>query len=340
MKVVVYGAEQRVGALTGDGIVDLNLAYAKYAGESEDEPLPYALASAMAPANLQDFILAGSRAIENAHSSLEYLERGAYSKSGFRGEPICFEPGSVKLHAPLANPGVRIGMAGGNFPDHSVGIQRRRRPNITAEEIIPEYRANGMWGYWKLPANVIGPDSQLTYPALTQRLDYEAEVTIVLGKRGKDLTPDRLKEFIWGYTMQVDWSLRDQREPRDLKFNIGKNFDGSSTLGPCIVVDEISDPADVPFETHVNGELRQRGNTRDMIFSFGEYLEYLSRDNTLRPGDMISAGTCAGTAADASEPDPNGGLSSKLFLRPGDVVDVSSSLIGTIRTTIVAKQEA
>jgi acylpyruvate hydrolase len=340
MKIVVYGPQRRTGAMTDEGIVDISGAFAKFAHEVRDEPLPYALATSMAPANLNDFILAGPRAIENTTLALEYLAQRAADKKGIEGEDLVADPASVRIHAPLAHPGVRIGMSGGNFPDHSVGIQRRRRPNITIEEIIPEYRANGMWGYWKLPANVIGPTDDLTYPSRTQRLDYEAEVTIVLGKAGKNLTPDRLDEYIWGYTMQVDWSLRDQREPRDLKYNIGKNFDGSSSLGPCIVVGEIANAADVPFETHVNGELRQKGNTCDMIFSFGEYLEYLTRDNTMRPGDMISAGTCAGTAADASEVEEGGGLSPKLFLRPGDFVEISSPLIGTIRTRIVSGQEA
>ena len=186
----------------------------------------------------------------------------------------------------------------------------------------------------------MGQDGELVYPGLTDRLDYEAEVTLILGQEGKDIPADRLADYVWGFTMQIDWSLRDQREPRDLKFNIGKNFDGSSSLGPCISVDEMEEPYNVPFETHVNGELRQRGNTKDMIFSFGEYLEYLSRDNTMRPGDMIAAGTCAGTAADASEVDENGQLSPKLFLRPGDTVEVASSAIGSLRAKVLAKTES
>src|SRR2546421_5369643 len=98
--------------------------------------------------------------------------------------------------------------------------------------------------------------------------------------------------------MLADWSIRAPRETPGgpLNFNFPKNFDTSCSMGPCVAVGEI-DPTNVDMETLVNGECRQRFNTRDMVFTFGEYLEYLSRDFTLYPGDIISGGTAAGTAA-------------------------------------------
>ncbi len=119
----------------------------------------------------------------------------------------------------------------------------------------------------------------------------------------------------------------------DESFGYYKNFDGCSTIGPQIVVNEISNPQDVPNETRVNGEVRQSSNTKDMIFGFAEYL---SRDFTPEPGDVISAGTAAGTAMDSSEfldgrPKPD------LFLQPGDVIEVSSPLIGSITNEVLAK---
>jgi len=98
-----------------------------------------------------------------------------------------------------------------------------------------------------------------------------------------------------------------------------------------------ADPTNIDMETLVNGECRQRFNTRDMVFTFGEYLEYLSRDFTLYPGDIISGGTAAGTAADSSELMLDGTSAPARFLKPGDIVEMSSPSIGLLRTRIVAK---
>jgi 2-keto-4-pentenoate hydratase/2-oxohepta-3-ene-1,7-dioic acid hydratase in catechol pathway len=121
-----------------------------------------------------------------------------------------------------------------------------------------------------------------------------------------------------------------------------KNFDGSIAAGPYVVVSEFANAQDIAWETRVNGELRQQGNTKDMTFSFAEYVEYMSSDVTLLPGDVISAGTTAGTAQDSSELLPSEAgkppvRSPERFLKPGDVVEVSNSGMGTLRNRIVAK---
>jgi acylpyruvate hydrolase len=108
-------------------------------------------------------------------------------------------------------------------------------------------------------------------------------------------------------------------------------------MGPCIAVGE-ADPTNVDIETFVNGERRQQFNTRDMVFTFGEYLEHLSRDFTLYPGDIISGGTAAGTAADSSDLLPDNTSAPGRFLKPGDIVEMSSPAIGSLRTRVVAKR--
>ena len=119
-----------------------------------------------------------------------------------------------------------------------------------------------------------------------------------------------------------------------MSYNLAKNFDGSTSMGPCIVVGELH-PQDVPVETRINAELRQRYNTSEMIWSFGEILELLSQDFTFVPGDVISGGTNAGTAADKSKKGPDGVKPLDLFLKPNDVVEVSSPPIGALRNRIV-----
>lgn len=163
----------------------------------------------------------------------------------------------------------------------------------------------------------------------------------MLGKRGVDLKPAQLPDYVWGVTMLGDWSIRSPRDNPGgpLNFAFPKNFDTSCSLGPCIAVGEV-DPTDVDLETLVNGERRQRFNTRDMVFSFGEYLEYLSRDFTLYAGDIISGGTAAGTAADSSELLADGSSAPERFLKPGDLVEMNAPAIGSLRTRVVAKRKS
>jgi 2-keto-4-pentenoate hydratase/2-oxohepta-3-ene-1,7-dioic acid hydratase in catechol pathway len=241
----------------------------------------------------------------------------------------------VELHAPW--PGRRIACAGGNYGDHLLGMDINMRGNkdSTLEKVVARTREAGNWGFWKVPANVAGPDDELPYPARTRYLDYEGEAAIVIGKRGKNVKAGQLKEYVWGVTLMNDWSIRDGGgQPRLMSFNLGKNFDGSTSMGPCIVVGEL-EPDNVDVELRLNGEVRQKYNTKDMIFSFGEVLEFLTADFTFVPGDVISGGTAAGTAADSTKVLPDGTRPVERFLKKGDVVELSSPKIGLLRNKIV-----
>jgi 2-keto-4-pentenoate hydratase/2-oxohepta-3-ene-1,7-dioic acid hydratase in catechol pathway len=341
VKVAVYGLEHRVGILDGEDVIDIERAYAKLAREVQDHPLPYAAAAAATPAGLESFVTLGGRAIESAQQALEHLSR-AGDKVGARGEQIVYPLGGTKLHAPLAHRGVKLCMAGANYADHLFDMMRAQDPSVTMEQVKERSRERGIGGFWKLPAFVADPEDDITYPVKTTYLDYEGEVGIVIGRRVKDAKGSDLKSCIWGYTLQNDWSARDQRDNvvGTLSMNLMKNWDGSVSIGPVISVGEIQDPQEVSFETRVNGQARQSGNTRDMTFSFGEYLEYVTRDITFGPGDMIAAGTCKGTAMDSTPRVEGGGFADdKLFLKVGDVVEVSSPLIGVLRNRIIAKQQ-
>jgi 2-keto-4-pentenoate hydratase/2-oxohepta-3-ene-1,7-dioic acid hydratase in catechol pathway len=348
MKLVVYGPEKRLGALEGEQVIDLNLAYAKYLSERRAEPLPYQMAAAIVPADLDAFILSGQRGIEGAQQAVEHLLRSAGDRIGVRGERLIEAKGDVKIHAPYANR-ARIMMAGGNFIIHSQGMGYRgtggERMNL--DQIYAESRKRGIWGFYCFPENAKGPDEDVIYPARTDRLDYEGEVAVILGKKGKDIRAADGKDYIWGYMLQNDVSARTTLpapDNRQSSFARPKNFDGSICGGPCIVVDQIPDCHNVTWETRVNGDVRQTGNTKDMTFNFYEYLEYMSSDMTLLPGDVISAGTTAGTAQDSSEllpgtmgPGDQPVRDPKLFLKPGDVVEVSNPIIGVLRNRIVGK---
>jgi 2-keto-4-pentenoate hydratase/2-oxohepta-3-ene-1,7-dioic acid hydratase in catechol pathway len=338
MKIVVYGVERRVGAVVGDQVIDVNRACAKYLHERQGEPRAWAMANALTPADLGAFIDSGPRALEHSQKAIEYILKEADGKLGLAGGRLVHALSEVKLHAPKPSPASRIACAGGNYAQHSAGMQTAQGgETVTAQQMYDKARAAGMWGFWKVGREAVGPEEDVTYPSRTQRMDYEGEVAIILSKAGKDVTQAQAGDMVWGITLLCDWSIRDGRgQTRGMSFNLGKNFDTSTSIGPCVIVGEL-DPQNVDVQTTVNGDVRQKYNSKDMTFSFAEYIEYLSQDFTFLPGDVVSGGTGAGTAMDSSPRNPDGSSPPDRFLKPGDAVEVSSPQIGVLRNNIVAK---
>jgi 2-keto-4-pentenoate hydratase/2-oxohepta-3-ene-1,7-dioic acid hydratase in catechol pathway len=324
MKLVVYGLGQRVGVLKDNSVIDLNAAYAKYLHEAKGETLADAVAAVTVPSDLAKLIEGGRRSLDEAYKGIEHLAH-AKNQNAVNGAKLVHDADAVKIHAPRPN-GTRIACAGSNFQSH-----RDRMAARSGREIRKPF----IWGFWKV-SDPIGPDEDMIYPTRCDRLDYEGEAAIILGKGGKDLKPEQLKEFVWGVTLFCDWSIRTREQLGPMNFAPGKNFDTSFSLGPCIIVDEL-DCTNIDIETFVNGQRRQSHNTKEMTFSFAQYLEYLSRDFTLKPGDLICSGTGEGTAADASPTNADGTQPPDLFLNVGDNVEIKSPQIGSLKARIVAK---
>lgn len=337
MKFVVYGPERRVGALVGDQVIDVNRAYAKYLREKQGEARPNAMAAAVVPSDLAGLIESGARGLEGVQQALDHLG-SAQDKEGVGGATIVRPAGSVKLMAPMPGPGSRIACGGANFAKHSAGIMSIMSGKPTTEkEVHDRARSEGLWGFWKLSRGMLNPDDAMSYPKRTERLDYEGEVAILLNKPLKDASEAQARQAVWGVTLFVDWSIRDGGGvPRAMSFNLGKNFDGSASLGPCVVVGEV-DPENLEVETRLNGELRQQYSTAEMIYTFPEILAYLSRDFTFLPGDIITGGTGAGTALDSSPKGADGKQVADRFVKPGDVLEVSSPKIGVLRNRVTAR---
>ena len=310
MKIVVFGPERRVGGLLGDRVVDLNLA---------DPTLP---------ASLERFIEGGDAALERAARAVESAEAS--------GAPLA-PAASIGLRAPVVSR-PRIACAGGNYAVHLAGAMAANSgADVSPEDVYREMRAGTPWGFWKI-ADVAGPEEGVVYPGRATRFDYEAELAVVIGRAGRDIPAARVRDHIWGVTLLNDWSIRNDMGPaRVLNFNLAKNFDGSTSVGPCIVVGENVDVQDVTVELRVNDVVRQSYCSRDMIFSFGELVEYLSRDFTFQPGDVIAAGTGPGTAMDTTRPAADGSIPPDRFLGVGDVVEVSSPTVGVLRNRVAAK---
>lgn len=233
--------------------------------------------------------------------------------------------GLVKLLAPIPKPPRNIFCLGKNYADHAKEIR-----NIPSMGEVPE---NPIY-FSKLPTSVTGPDTViLSHAKATKQIDYEVELAIVIGKEGADITKEEAEDYIFGYTIANDISARSVtfkservNRPRDDYFDwlAGKWADGFLPVGPWIVsADEISNPQNLQLELKVNGQTRQKSNTSQMIYSVHETVAFLSHLITLVPGDIICTGTPHGT-----------GMATGNYLKPGDKIDCTIELIGTLSNTL------
>jgi 2-keto-4-pentenoate hydratase/2-oxohepta-3-ene-1,7-dioic acid hydratase in catechol pathway len=179
---------------------------------------------------------------------------------------------------------------------------------------------------------VVGPGDDVHMPRVSNLLDYEGELAIVIGERCRHVSEDQAPEVITGYTIANDVSVRDW-QLRTPTMTMGKSFDTHGPLGPWVVTaDELDDPHTLGIRTYVNGELRQDGNTREMIFNCFQQVAHLSEAFTLEPGDVIATGTPAGIGA-VRQPFPEG------LLKVGDTVRVEIDGIGVLENTVIQEPE-
>ena len=343
MKLVVFDA-MRLGALTDNNtVIDLNHAYAALL-HSDGVARPYEYADARIPTKLVDFIEEGDFGLEAARKAVDYVESG--NKTGPLGEKLVYSINEVQLRAPLPSLASRLIMAGANFYDHTAGMMGG---DVSIESLKKMVAEGGRppWGFYKHARTVIGPGDAVIYPSKTDRLDYEVEIGAVIGKKGKDIPEDEAMSHVYGYTVVLDMSCRSTvggpprtggRGPNN-ELVSSKRFDTCAPMGPCLVTaDEVEDVDNMKLGLNVNGKVRQDGNTDNMIRGFPWWINHVTRDLTLYPGDIVCGGTCAGTAADLTPRGPDRKQAPDLFLKPGDEVEAWADYVGSMKIRVVAKQ--
>lgn len=177
------------------------------------------------------------------------------------------------------------------------------------------------------PSSVVGSGQPIEKPKVSEQLDYEGELVIVIGKQGRHISRDDAWSHIFGMTLCNEGSIRDWLHHGKFNVTQGKNFDRSGSVGPWIVTADECDPkGPLDIITRVNGEERQNDSTERLMFPFDYLIAYLSTFATLKPGDMIATGTPTGAGARFTPP---------RWLKPGDVVEIASSQIGILRNAVV-----
>ena len=251
-----------------------------------------------------------------ATSMLSFLEAGQDALDQARQADGPRVPlAGARLEAPLARP-PKILAVGLNYADHieESGLEKPKLPMI----------------FNKQSTAAVGPFDDIHLPKVSPLLDYEGELGVVIGKRCRHVPRDLAHDVVAGYVVANDVSVRDW-QIRVPTFTMGKSFDTHCPFGPAIVTpDEVGDPHTLDLTTHVNGELRQTTNTRNLIFDCFDLIEHLSTAFTLEPGDLISTGTCGGVAASFQPPK---------WLVAGDVVRIEIGNIGAIENTVVAEPD-
>lgn len=238
---------------------------------------------------------------------------------------IVYDLQEVQLDAPLPSAVSRIFALGVNFASHVTGASNAVGvADVTRDETRPPA------GFFVIGGTVTGPGAEICPPADAQKVDYEAEVAVVLAGGGRDLAPEDVR--FWGHTGFNDVSIRDPHlglsrlDEGALAWGLQKNFDGANVLGPWMTVGEGHDLADLRIRSSVNGEARQDGRTTQMIRSFADVAAYISRYLALAPGDLLTSGTPGGTAIEQGIDGP--------FLRTGDVVEVEIEGAGVLRNVV------
>lgn len=230
-------------------------------------------------------------------------------------------PEGAELLAPIPNIRKNVLCVGRNYAEHITEGDRAQKQQVGVTE-YPVF-------FTKPPTSIVGPGGDvLTFPSVSKQTDYEVELAVIIGTPGRNIAKADTMKHVFGYTILNDISVRDvQRRHGGQNFK-GKAFDGSCPMGPWIVTaDAIDDPHALPISLTVNGEIRQNGNTADMIFDIETLIASLSEGMTLEPGDIIATGTPAGVGYAMDPPS---------FLKDGDTVVCNISGIGTLTNSVRA----
>ncbi len=290
--------------------------------------------------DMLSFLSGGEKAKESAEAAMEFARAE-------RPPEAEYALASVQALAPLPRPqSIRDCLC---FEDHIInairviGMGRLASLDEWVERTFGRkrslaYRANRAFYerplYYKSNCfSVVGTGEDVRIPPYTRQFDYELEFGVFIGKQGADIPKSRAREYIGGYTVFNDFSARDmqRKEQRGrLGPTKGKDFDTGNAMGPWLVTpEEIPDPYRLTMRARVNGQEWSRGTSADMYWSFEDLVEYISRSETLYPGEFLGSGTCSGKLGKGC------GLELGRFLHPGDLVELEVEGIGVLRNRVV-----
>ncbi|MGH9703007.1 MAG: fumarylacetoacetate hydrolase family protein [Candidatus Acidiferrales bacterium] len=328
MRLVTFESapnQTRIGAVIADRqIVDLNFAYALLLRDVEKESAFYRLAEARVPSDMRELFEGGDHSLEAAREALAHAQKLGLGAKGPSGETLFYPFSGAKLRAPIQPK--KFFHTAGNFREHHEEAQKAGFSHPVMPWIV----------FFQNVDAIIGQDEPVIYPeSLTQELDYELELAVVLKKAGKHFDAQQANDYVGGYVIFNDITARDiqRREMKSGVFSFCKGIDSFCPLGPWIVTaDEISDPHNLAMELRVNGQPRQQSHSNKMSVKIPEILSHYSAMG-YSAGDVVSTGTVSGVAAFSGDP-------KAWYLKPGDVMECEIEKIGILRNPVISWQQA
>ena len=325
MKLVRYarkGASSGAGragiVLDGDLVGDPRAAYAAYLIDRKGDPQGREIAALRFPGNWAEHLALGEVGRDALAAASDWLSAAERDASGPDGEPLFVPLAEIRLDAPAV-------------PKKIIAVGRNYLAHLNEAGTSLPMSIPSSW--IKATSALAGPFDDVTKPAVVEELDYETELTLVIGERCRDVPEDRAYDVIAGYTVLNDISARDvvRRERAEGNQMLGKMFDAFAPSGPWIVTsDEIADPMDLAIRTRINGETRQDSRTERMIWPIPKLIAFLSQ-MTLEPGDLITTGTPEGVAMGHKE-------GPSWFLKDGDVIESEVEGVGVMRNRVVQEK--
>jgi 2-keto-4-pentenoate hydratase/2-oxohepta-3-ene-1,7-dioic acid hydratase in catechol pathway len=310
------GPLRRIGAAVDGRLVDFAAAYAAHLDRTDAGCDAQRLAGLLFPADMVLFL--GSGAL-GRHAANQALDAAAAIDEAF-GAQTSYAMDDVRLLAPLARPRVLRDFL--TFEGHMKGAYRalgREVPALWYE--VPAY-------YKGDPDTVVGPDAVVPIPQYCEKFDFELELGMVIGRRGKNIPKAEAESYIGGYTIWNDFSARDQ-QMREGPLGMGpgkaKDFDAGNAVGPYLVTPDEIDPDNLTMIARINGEVWTNAMSGGRQFSFPELIAHVSQSETIHPGELWGSGTVTGGS----------GLELGRYLQAGDIVELEIAGIGTLRNQVV-----
>lgn len=306
------GPARRVGVADGGRLIDVTTAYREVLAD-RGEQQPAEVAAVMAPSEMLTFLRRGDRALRAAQEAAEFVDETNMSIAA-DGARLWHPREDVTLLSPLPRPN--------SIRDFMVIEEHVRNsldePPDAWYEMPVYYKGN--------PDAVVSPDTDVEWPAYSEKLDYELEIAAIIGKRGRDIAAERADEYIAGYTIFNDFSARDiQLKEMEAQLGPAKGKDFANGLGPVLVTPDEIDVTNLEVSARINGDVWSSGSLGEMYHSFGDIVEHVSQSETLHPGDVLGSGTVGEGC----------GLELDRWIEPGNVIELTAEGIGTLRHRVV-----
>ena len=328
MKLVTFenvARRSRIGAIAPENrVVDLHVASATYLRDVEGASAHYRLADALVPPEMKALFSGGDSSLKAAQQAFDHAMLLGPKTFGPQGEALFHSLRDIRLRAPIIPK--KFFHTAGNFREHHEEATKAGFSHPVMPWIV----------FFQNVDAIVGPEEPVVFPEhLTQELDYELELAVVLKKGGKHFTPEDAMQYVGGYVIFNDITARDiqRREMKSGVFSFCKGIDTFCPLGPWIVTaDEIPNPHNLAMELRVNGEPRQNSHSSKMSVKIPEILSHYSPMG-YSAGDVVSTGTVSGVAAFSGDP-------KAWYLKAGDVMECEIEKIGVLRNKVISWDEA